>query len=86
MRRFQFAVIALLLVVSVAAGVVRFQSSRSHGPDKFCSANGLLAPDGSLYVKNADCQWIDRDGNVVVDVDGNPVTNDTPPDKLVGYG
>jgi hypothetical protein len=74
MRRVRPRVLAALVVV----GAVLFVGTRPPGSTQFCHANGLAGPDGALYEKNDDCEFIDKDGNVVVGPDGHPIRDAVP--------
>jgi hypothetical protein len=73
-----------LAVALVAAIGVGWAGTHRPAPTpKFCTAEGLVSPEsGHQYHKNDDCQWVDEDGNLLVDTDGRPVDVNTPPEKL----
>lgn len=84
MSKVRSAVLALALIAVIGVGADKTLSSEP--VPKFCTAEGA-ALNGEWLTKDENCQWTTQDGTPVLDKDGNPVTWETPKEKLPeGWG
>jgi hypothetical protein len=56
----------------VGAGVVVVANKEPES--RFCYADALIGPNGEIYGRGGDCQFVDEDGNLVTRfADGRPL-------------